>query len=119
MPVLTAYIAKNPNVKGIGTPARGHHVDHSEGAAGGGKKPGEVIVGGIDLSLATIDGLQKGWITATLDQQLYLPGLSAGDAMRAVEKRYGFAGLSINTGADVVTPKTIKALVPLIEKGIR
>jgi len=34
-------------------------------------------------------------------------------------KKYGFAGPSINTGAGVVMPKTIEALVPLMEKGIR
>ena len=52
---------------------------------------GGVIVGGIDLSPATIDGLQKGWITATLDQQLYLQGFLP--VMQCVlSKRYGFAG---------------------------
>jgi simple sugar transport system permease protein len=35
---------------------------------------GEVIVGGIDLAPATIDGLEGGWISVTLDQQLYLQG---------------------------------------------
>ena len=39
-----------------------------------GKKPGEIIVGGIDLAPATIDGLKSGYISVTLDQQLYLQG---------------------------------------------
>jgi simple sugar transport system substrate-binding protein len=40
-------------------------------------------------------------------------------AQCVLSKKYGFAGLSVNTGARVVTPKTIGALVPLIEKGTR
>jgi simple sugar transport system substrate-binding protein len=118
VPVLTAYLAKNLTVKGIGTQHGGVTSVIPKALQAAGKKPGEVIVGGIDLSPATIDGLQKGWITVTLDQQLYLQGFLP--VMQCVlSKRYGFAGLSINTGADVVTPKTIKELVPLIEKGIR
>jgi simple sugar transport system substrate-binding protein len=33
--------------------------------------------------------------------------------------KYKMPGVSVNTGAGVVTPKTIDALVPLIEAGIR
>jgi simple sugar transport system substrate-binding protein len=33
--------------------------------------------------------------------------------------KYKMPGISVNTGAGVVTPKTIGALVPLIEAGIR
>jgi hypothetical protein len=33
--------------------------------------------------------------------------------------KYGFTGVAVNTGAGVVTPQTIGALIPLIEKGIR
>ena len=39
-----------------------------------GKKPGEITVGGIDLVPATIDGLKSGYVSATLDQILYLQG---------------------------------------------
>jgi simple sugar transport system substrate-binding protein len=33
--------------------------------------------------------------------------------------KYKMPGLSLNTGAGVITPKTIGALVPLIDAGIR
>ena len=36
-----------------------------------------------------------------------------------LSKKYGLSGLSINTGAGVVTPSSIGGLGPLIEKGIR
>ncbi len=37
----------------------------------------------------------------------------------ALSKKYGLSGLSINTGAGVVTPGSIGGLAPLIDKGIR
>jgi simple sugar transport system substrate-binding protein len=62
--------------------------------------------------------LKKGYVSVVLDQQLYLQGFLP-VSQCVLSKKYGLAGLSINTGAGVVTPKTIGALVPLIEKGIR
>jgi simple sugar transport system substrate-binding protein len=118
VPVLTAYLAKNPDVKALGTQHGGVTSVIPKALQAAGKKSGEVIVGGIDLAPATIDGLEQGWISVTLDQQLYLQGFIP-VTQCVLSKRYGFAGLSVNTGADVVTPKTIKALIPLIEKGIR
>jgi simple sugar transport system substrate-binding protein len=83
-----------------------------------GKKPGDVIAGGIDLTPQTIDGLKGGYVSATLDQQLYLQGFLP-VLQIVLTKKYGFAGLYINTGAGVVTPDTIDALIPLIDAGIR
>jgi simple sugar transport system substrate-binding protein len=77
-----------------------------------------VTVGGIDLVPATIDGLQDGWITVVLDQQLYLQGFLP-VTQCVLSKKYGLTGLDINTGSGVVTPETIDELVPLIEAGIR
>jgi simple sugar transport system substrate-binding protein len=83
-----------------------------------GKKPGEVTVGGIDLAPATIDGLKSGYVSVTLDQLLYLQGFMP--VLQCVmTAKYKMPGLSLNTGAGVVTPKSIDALVPLIDAGIR
>jgi simple sugar transport system substrate-binding protein len=118
VPILAAYIQKHPNLKAIGTQHGNVTAFIGKALQDAGKKPGEVTVGGIDLSPATIEGLKKGYITVTLDQQLYLQGFLP--VLQCVlSKKYGFAGLSINTGAGVVTPKSIGALVPLITKGIR
>jgi simple sugar transport system substrate-binding protein len=118
VPILSAYIQKHPNLKAIGTQHGNVTAFIGKALQDAGKKPGEVTVGGIDLAPATIDGLKKGYITVTLDQQLYLQGFLP--VLQCVmSKKYGFAGLSINTGAGVVTPKSIGGLVPLITKGIR
>jgi len=118
VPILTAYLSKNPDVKAIGTQHGNITSIFEKILTEAGKKPGEVITGGIDLTPSTIDGLKSGYVACTLDQQLYLQGFLP--VMQIVlTKKYGFAGLYINTGAGVVTPDTIEALVPLIEAGIR
>jgi simple sugar transport system substrate-binding protein len=118
VPILTAYLEKNPEVKAIGTQHGGVTSQFGKALEAAGKKPGEVVVGGIDLAPATIDGLEDGWITVTLDQQLYLQGFLP-VTQCVLSAKYGFTGVSVNTGAGVVTPETIAALIPLIEKGIR
>lgn len=118
VPVLTAYIARNPDVRGMGTQHGGITSMFEKVLSEAGKRPGEVIAGGIDLTPATIDGLKSGYVVCTLDQQLYLQGFLP--VMQIVlTAKYGFAGLYINTGAGVVTPDTIDELVPLIDAGIR
>ena len=118
VPIITAYIQKHPDLKAIGTQHGNVTAFIGKALKDAGKKPGDITVGGIDLSPATIDGLKKGYISVTLDQQLYLQGFLP--VMQCVlSKKYGFAGLSVNTGAGVVTPKSIGALMPLIDKGIR
>jgi len=117
-PVIQAFLSKNPDLKGIGTQHGGVTSVLPNILKRAGKKPGDIVIGGIDLSPPTINGLKTKYISATLDQQLYLQGFLP--VMQIVlSKKYGFAGLTINTGAGVVTPDTINDLVPLIEAGIR
>jgi len=118
VPILAAYIQKHPDLKAIGTQHGNVTAFIAKALQDAGKKPGQITVGGIDLAPATIDGLKKGYISVALDQELYLQGFLP-VVQCVLAKKYGLAGLSINTGAGVVTPKTIEALVPLIEKGIR
>jgi simple sugar transport system substrate-binding protein len=118
VPILAAYIQKHADLKAIGTQHGNVTGFMPKALQEAGKKAGEITVGGIDLAPATIEGLKKGFVSVVLDQQLYLQGFLP-VAQCVLSKKYGFAGLSINTGAGVVTPKTIGELVPLIEKGIR
>jgi len=118
VPILAAYIQKHPGLKAIGTQHGNVTGFAGKAVQQAGKKPGEIIVGGIDLAPATIEGLKKGYISVVLDQQLYLQGFLP-VVQCVLSKNYGLSGLSTNTGAGVVTSKTINELVPLIEKGIR
>ena len=78
VPILAAYIQKHPDLKAIGTQHGNVTAFIAKALQQAGKQPGQITVGGIDLSPATIDGLKKGYISVTLDQQLYLQGFLAG-----------------------------------------
>ena len=118
VPILAAYVQAHPNLKAIGTQHGGITGILADMLKKAGKKPGDVIVGGIDLGPATIDGLKSGYVSATLDQILYLQGfLPVLQCVMTV--KYKMPGLSINTGAGAVTSQTIDSLVELIDKGVR
>jgi len=118
VPILAAYIQANPDLKAIGTQHGGITGILADTLQKAGKQPGDIIVGGIDLAPATIDGLQSGYISATLDQLLYLQGFMP--VLQCVlTAKYKMPGLSLNTGAGTVTPETIGGLVDLIDAGIR
>src|SRR5215467_2356155 len=117
-PVLAAYVQSHPNLKAIGTQHGGMTGIMAEVLKKAGKKPGDIIVGGIDLAPATIDGLKSGYVSVTLDQLLYLQGFMP--VLQCVlSKKYLMPGIALNTGAGVVTPSSIDKLIPLIEAGIR
>jgi len=118
VPILVAYIQAHPNLKAIGTQHGGVTGTLAEVLQKAGKKPGDIIVGGIDLAPATIDGLKSGYVSATLDQLLYMQGFMP-VVQCVMSAKYKMPGLSLNTGAGVVTPKTIDALTKLIDAGIR
>ncbi|MGI9499535.1 MAG: substrate-binding domain-containing protein [Geminicoccaceae bacterium] len=118
VPILAAYVAANPGLKAIGTQHGGITGILAETLQKAGKQPGDIIVGGIDLGPATIDGLKSGYVSATLDQLLYLQGFMP--VLQCVlTAKYKMPGLAINTGAGTVTPETIDDLVDLIDAGIR
>jgi len=118
VPVLAAYIQSHPNLKAIGTQHGGITGVLGDVLKKAGKKPGDITVGGIDLAPATIDGLKSGYVTVTLDQLLYLQGYIP--VLQCVlTAKYKMPGISVNTGAGVVTSKTIDSLTDLIEKGYR
>ncbi len=102
IPVLTAYVQSHPQLKAIGTQHGGVTAILADVLKKAGKRPGEITVGGIDLAPATIDGLKSGYVTATLDQLLYLQGFVP--VLQCVmTAKYKMPGLSLNTGAGVVT----------------
>jgi simple sugar transport system substrate-binding protein len=118
VPILVAFLESHPHLKAIGTQHGGVTGFIPQALRQVGKQPGQIIVGGIDLAPSTIAGLQEKYITATLDQQLYLQGFLP-VTQCVLSSKYHFAGLNINTGAGVETPATIDALIPLIKRGIR
>ncbi len=65
-----------------------------------------------------MDGLKSGYVQVTLDQLLYLQGFMP--VLQCVmSAQYKMPGLTLNTGAGVVTSKTIDTVTKLIDDGIR
>jgi simple sugar transport system substrate-binding protein len=118
IPILTAYIAAHPNLKAIGTQHGNITAVLPKVIQAAGKKPGDIIVGGIDLSPATVDGIKGGFISASFDQVLYLQGYFPVQQIY-LTKTYLIPGLHINTGVGEVTPQNVASIAPLIEQGVR
>jgi simple sugar transport system substrate-binding protein len=75
----------------------------------------QIPMGGFDLTMEIIDGIEKGTITATVDQQPYSQGFYA-VAQLALYFKYGLYPSDMNTGGLGLVDKTnvakVKALVP-------
>jgi len=107
-----------PNLRAIGTQHGNITANMVNVLKDAGLEPGDIIVGGIDLSPATIEGIQTGYISVSFDQLLYLQGWYP--VMQIwLTANYKIPGLHINTGVGTVTPQNIGELIPLIEQGIR
>jgi simple sugar transport system substrate-binding protein len=118
IPILTAYLAANPDLKAIGTQHGNITSTLPKVLEAASLQAGDVIIGGIDLSPATIDGIETGYISASFDQVLYLQGYFPIQQVW-LTKTYLIPGLHINTGVGTVTPQNIGQIAPLIEAGIR
>jgi simple sugar transport system substrate-binding protein len=118
LPILTAYLQRNPDLKAIGTQHGAVTAMLPKVLQAAGKKPGDIICGGIDLSPATVSAIQGGWITASFDQVLYLQGYFP-VLQIVLTKRYLIPGLHIDTGVGTVTPQNVGAIKSLIDQGIR
>lgn len=118
IPILTAYLQAHPKLKAIGTQHGSITAILPKVLQSAGKKPGDIVCGGIDLSPATVSAIQDGWITASFDQVLYLQGYLPVMQI-AMTKRYLIPGLHIDTGVGTATPQNIATIKPLIDQGIR
>jgi simple sugar transport system substrate-binding protein len=118
IPVAASYIAAHPDVKMIITDHGGLTATMGSYLKAANKKPGEVFGAGFDLSAATVSAIKEGWVGAVLDQQPYLQGYLP-ILQICLTKKYGFAGLHIDTGAAIIDAASIDFVAPLAEQGIR
>lgn len=118
IPVFAAYSAANPDMKGVIT-------DHGALTAllpaylnAAGRDPGEICSAGFDLSAATAQGIEDGYITMVLDQQPFLQGYLPIVQM-FLSSTYGFAGMNIDTGAAMITKDNVGPVTELAAQAIR
>ena len=117
-PVLTGYIASNPDVKLIITDHGGLTATVATYAKASNLDPGDIKFAGFDLSAASVDAIKSGYLGLILDQQPWLQGYLP-ILQVCLTKEYLFSGLHIDTGSGFVNENNVEALEGLAAEGIR
>jgi simple sugar transport system substrate-binding protein len=118
IPVITAALANNPNVKAIGYPGGqllGNVPTYMQAA---GKKPGQIFSFGFDTSPQIVEGFKGGWVQLTADQQPFMQGYMPILAL-CQQVVYGLAPINVDTGAGFVTPENYETVAKLAVEGLR
>ena len=117
-PIMAGYISANPDVKLIITDHGGLTATLQTYLKSAGVKPGEIAGAGFDLNAAAVEAIRNGYVAVVHDQQPYLQGYLP-ILQICLTKKYGFAGLHIDTGSGLVDASNVEALAALAEAGIR
>jgi len=117
-PVLTGYIASEPDVKLIITDHGGLTATVATYAKASNLDPGDIKFAGFDLSAASVDAIKSGYLGLILDQQPWLQGYLP-ILQVCLTKEYLFSGLHIDTGSGFVDENNVEALEGLAAEGIR
>jgi len=117
-PIISGYIAGHPDVKLIITDHGGLTATLETYLKAAGVKPGEIMGAGFDLTAATVEAIRNGYTAVVHDQQPFLQGYLP-ILQICLTKKYGFAGLHIDTGSGLVDTSNVEALAALAEAGIR
>jgi len=118
IPVITAAITANPDVKLIAYPGGqplGNAQTYMEAA---GKKPGDIINIGFDTSPQIVEAFKGGWVQLTSDQQPFLQGYMPVLSL-CQQVVYGLGAINVDTGAGFVTPDNYEAVATLAIEGLR
>ena len=118
IPIFTGIFSKNPDIKLVVTDHGNLTGTIQSFLQAAGKKPGDVFAAGFDMSGNAVTAIQGGWLQLVIDQQQWLQGYF-GVLQICMTKKYGFAGLQIDTGAGFADKNNIDQLSALVQKQIR
>jgi simple sugar transport system substrate-binding protein len=118
VPYIVGYYGAHPDVKLIVFDGGGTTAAAADYMKAIGKKPGEIIVIGFDLTPGSVEGLKGRYIQLVIDQQPYLQGFLTVLNL-FLNKKYGFSGLYIDTGGAIVDASTVSFVEDLVKKGYR
>ena len=118
IPVISAGLLANPDVKLIGYPGGQMLGNASVYMESVGKKPGEIFNIGFDTSPQIVAGFEGGWIQLTSDQQPFLQGYLPILSL-CQQKVYGLGAMNVDTGAGFVNPENYGAVADLAIEGLR
>ncbi len=117
-PAFSSLAAANPDLKAVVTDHGALTATQGLYHRASGKKPGEICGAGFDLSAPTAQAIKEGWVSVVLDQQPFLQGFLPVMQMY-LTKKFGFAGMNVDTGAALITRDNVDMVTPLAEKAIR
>lgn len=117
-PTFTGYVAAHPDVKLVVTDHGALTSTLETYLKAAGKGPDDIYAAGFDLSPATLSAIRGGWTDLVIDQQPYLQGYLP-ILQVCLTKKYGFAGLHIDTGSGFASKENVEFLAPFVEKEIR
>ena len=118
IPVISGYVSSNPDVKLVVADHGGLTATLETYFKAVGAEPGEIIGVGFDLTAATVEAIRNGYTHLVVDQQPYLQGYIP-ILQLCMSKKYGFAGLHIDTGSAFIDADNVEAVAKLAEEGIR
>jgi simple sugar transport system substrate-binding protein len=118
LPVITAALAKYPDVKAVGYGGGQMLGNVPAFMQAAGKKPAEVFNFGVDTSPQVVEGFRGGWVQLAADQQPFMQGYLPilGLCQQIV---FGFTPISVDTGAGFVTPDNYQGIAKLATEGVR
>jgi simple sugar transport system substrate-binding protein len=115
---FVGVIKSNPGIKVVVTDHGGLTSNVGVYAKAASLQSGQVFFAGFDMSPNTSRAIQEGFLNLVIDQQPflqgYLPILNI-----CLTKKFGFAGLDINTAGAFVDKTNVDAVAPLAAKEIR
>lgn len=117
-PAFTAFAAANPDLKAVVTDHGALTSTVGVYMRAAGVEPGKLCAGGFDLSAPTAQAIKEGWVAVVLDQQPFLQGFLP-IMQLYLAKKFGFAGMNVDTGAALITKANVEQVMPLVAKAIR
>ncbi|WP_461864333.1 sugar ABC transporter substrate-binding protein [Thermococcus sp.] len=115
---VTGYLSKHPDVALIAFDGGGTTATAENYMKAAGKKPGEILVIGFDLTPGSVKGIEDGYVQMVIDQQPYLQGFLTVLNL-VLSKDYKFAGLYIDTGGSIVDKSNVGTIAKLVQEGYR
>ena len=117
-PAFTAFAAANPDLKALVTDHGALTSTAGVYLRAAGIEPGKICGAGFDLSAPTAQAIKDGWVSVVLDQQPFLQGFLP-IMQLYLAKKFGFAGMNVDTGAALITKANVDQIMPLVAEAIR
>ena len=115
---VSAYLRKHPDCNLVMSQGGNGPFGTAKGIESAGKKVGDVINVGYDITPQNAGELKKGYVTLLNDQQPYLQGYLPVVQLYMM-KMYALSGWDVNTGLGYVDKNNIDKVFDLVQKRVR